>query len=102
LGSSPAQFNLARLYEKKVGFDKNLKLAQYWYEKAAIQSNADAQYYLADFFERTAKPMQALLMYQKSAEQGFSKAQSRLARRRVLKLFVLLICLVWHCASMLL
>ncbi|CAC9620432.1 hypothetical protein [uncultured Gammaproteobacteria bacterium] len=82
LGSSPAQFNLARLYEKKVGFDKNLKLAQYWYEKAAIQSNAEAQYYLADFFERTAKPMQALLMYQKSAEQGFSKAQSRLARRR--------------------
>lgn len=81
LGHSPAQLDLARLYEKDLGVDRDLKLAQYWYEKAAIQSNAQAQYYLADFFERTAKPVQALLMYQKSAEQGFSKAQSRLAQR---------------------
>ena len=81
LGLFSAQLTLAQLYEKALGTDRDLKLAQYWYEKAAIQSNAEAQYYLADFFERTEKPIQALLMYQKSAEQGFSKAQSRLKQK---------------------
>lgn len=81
LGFLQAQLDLAQLYEKDLGVDRNLKLAQYWYEKSAVQSNAEAQYYLADFFERIGKPAQALLMYQKSAEQGFSKAQSRLDQR---------------------
>lgn len=78
LGYPIAQLDLAHLYDA----DKDLKKAQYWYEKAAVQSlNAEAQYYLADFFERTKKPMQALLMYRKSAEQGFSKAQSHLFKK---------------------
>ncbi|SFV85406.1 hypothetical protein MNB_SUP05-SYMBIONT-4-878 [hydrothermal vent metagenome] len=82
LGFLPAQLFLAQLYDKGVGIDKDLKLAQYWYEKAALQSNAEAQYSLADFFERTARPTQALLMYQKSAEQGFEKAQSHLLKNQ--------------------
>lgn len=81
LGFSQAQLGLARLYEKGLGVDRDLKLAQYWYEKSAMQSNAEAQYYLANLFERTEKPVRALLMYQKSAEQGFAKAQSRLQQK---------------------
>jgi TPR repeat protein len=55
-------------------------VAQHWYEVAAVQSNAEAQYYLADLFERQEKFFQALLMYQQSAAQKFTKAQLRLAQ----------------------
>ncbi|WXU00038.1 MAG: Secretory immunoglobulin A-binding protein EsiB [Catillopecten margaritatus gill symbiont] len=78
LGFMPAQLDLARLYDTH----QDLNKAQHWYEKAAIHSkNAEAQYHLANFFERIKKPEQALLMYQKSAIQGFEKAQSYLSKQ---------------------
>ncbi|CAC9635718.1 hypothetical protein [uncultured Gammaproteobacteria bacterium] len=80
LGLAPAQLALGKLYDKGEGVAKDLAAAQHWYEVAAVQSNAEAQYYLADLFERQAKFFQALLMYQQSAAQKFTKAQLRLAQ----------------------
>jgi TPR repeat protein len=80
LGFAPAQLALGKLYDKGEGTAKDLAEAQHWYEAAAVQSNAEAQYYLAVLFERQEKFVQALLMYQQSAEQKFTKAQLRLAK----------------------
>ncbi len=80
LGFVPAQLALGKLYDKGEGVAKDLTEAQHWYEAAAVQSNAEAQYYLALLFERQEKFVQALLMYQQSAEQKFTKAQLRLAK----------------------
>jgi TPR repeat protein len=45
LGLAPAQLALGKLYDKGEGVAKDLVVAQHWYEVAAVQSNAEAQYY---------------------------------------------------------
>ncbi|MDI3503220.1 MAG: uncharacterized protein PWP64_156, partial [Candidatus Cloacimonadota bacterium] len=45
-GNAEAQYILGVCYDIGEGVDKNPKQAVYWYEKAANQGNAEAQYIL--------------------------------------------------------
>ncbi|WP_024792039.1 tetratricopeptide repeat protein [Candidatus Ruthturnera calyptogenae] len=79
LGYRAAQLNLAKLYDVGIGVDRDLTLAQRWYEAAANQFDPEAQFYLADFYEREGDSSKALDYYKKSANQGFVNAQVRLS-----------------------
>ena len=63
-GYVDAQYNLARIYSNGESVDQDLKLASYWFLRAAEQGNRDAQYQLARMFESglgvTVDPMRHL------------------------------------------
>jgi len=50
-GHADSQYNLAIMYEKGIGVDKDEKEAIVWYRKSAVQGNVFAQYNLAVLYE---------------------------------------------------
>lgn len=50
-GHADSQYNLALMYERGIGVDKDEKEAITWYQKAAEQGNSNAQYNLAVLYE---------------------------------------------------
>ncbi len=80
-GNMPAQIMLGALYNKGGAVERNDKIAAVWFEKAANQGNAEAQYQLGNLYENSqlAKDYKlAANWYQKAAQQGSAKAQARL------------------------
>jgi TPR repeat protein len=83
-GNINAQFSLGFAYEKGLGGKKDFKQAVRWYEKAANQGHAEAQYRLAAILEEgrpqvKADVANALSWYEESARNGFKSAKQRLA-----------------------
>jgi len=50
-GNAAAQFNVAVLYEKGLGVERDARVAAHWYLKAAEQGDADAQYSVGVLYE---------------------------------------------------
>jgi TPR repeat protein len=70
-------------YEQGLGLKQDYQQAKTWYEKAAGQGNADAQFYLGSLYASgkvTPAPdyQQAKTWYEKAAGQGQSGAQVNL------------------------
>ena len=65
------------------GISQNYAKALYWYNKAAMQGYAQAQFNLGLYYENgwgtLSDPQQAIKWYKKAAEQGMTKAQVNLA-----------------------
>ncbi|HRH90440.1 MAG TPA: tetratricopeptide repeat protein [Agitococcus sp.] len=79
LGNAQAQLELAELYEAGDGVKKNKELAIYWYEKAADQDHDEAQLALAlHYLEDLEEVPEAIVLLEKSAQQGNAIAQYRL------------------------
>ncbi len=82
-GSIHAQLKLADNYYRGQGFPVDKTAAFYWYEKAALQNNAEAQFRLAQCCangEGTEKSdADAFYWYEKSAENGYIDALNNLA-----------------------
>ena len=71
---------LAELY-KDIKSKRNLQLALKWYEKAAQQGYAPAQFKLAQMYEDKGTESDfklALKWYEKAAKQGYKQAQNML------------------------
>lgn len=85
-GDATAQNNIAVLYEEGLGVAKNEAEAFQWYEKAAKQGLAEAQF-MAGLYHaegRGGLPQnyrQAFVWYQKAAKKGHAEAQNNLAMR---------------------
>jgi uncharacterized protein len=80
-GNVPAQIMLGALYNKGGAVEPNDKMAAVWFEKAANQGNAEAQYQLGNLYENSQLSKDyktAANWYQKAAQQGSAKAQARL------------------------
>ena len=80
-GNVPAQIMLGALYNKGGAVERNDKIAAVWFEKAANQGNAEAQYQLGNLYENSQLPKDyglAASWYHKAAQQGSAKAQARL------------------------
>jgi TPR repeat protein len=80
-GNVPAQIMLGALYNKGGAVPRNDKIAATWFEKAANQGNAEAQYQLGNLYENSQLPKDykaAANWYHKAAQQGSAKAQARL------------------------
>jgi|GEM_PF-683324 len=80
-GNVPAQIMLGALYSKGGAVPRDDKMAAAWFEKAANQGNAEAQYQLGNLYENSQLPKDykaAANWYLKSAQQGSAKAQARL------------------------
>ena len=73
-GHADSQFNLALMYERGIGVDKDEKHALAWYGKSAAQGNADAQFNLGVLYEngRGSKIdyAKANAWYRKASAQG--------------------------------
>ena len=81
-GDKDAQFYVATCYRQGNGVEANQEKAIYWFEKAAMQDHADAQYYLAGYyFEEKTDDGNAcgLLLLSRSAELGNIYAQKDLS-----------------------
>lgn len=78
-----AQNDLAGMYFKGIGIQKNEKEAYFWYEKSAKNNFAEAQYNLANIYSDGSLIKQnnekALELYTKVAKKGVPKAQNNLA-----------------------
>ncbi|QXO72612.1 tetratricopeptide repeat protein [Morganella morganii] len=76
------QLQIGLLYEEGIGFPQNSVFARYWFEKAAEQNNADALFYLGEFYMDgygVAKDVKrGYQLYQKAAELGSSHAMNNL------------------------
>ena len=80
-GNMSAQIMLGALYNKGGAVERNDKMAASWFEKAANQGNAEAQYQLGHLYENSQLPKDYKLAanwYHKAAQQGSVKAQARL------------------------
>ncbi len=80
-GNMSAQIMLGALYNKGGAVELNDKMAANWFEKAANQGNAEAQFQLGNLYENSQLPKDyrlAASWYQKAAQQGSAKAQARL------------------------
>jgi TPR repeat protein len=80
-GNVSAQIMLGALYNKGGAVERNDKMAAVWFEKAANQGNAEAQYQLGNLYENSQLSKDyktAANWYQKAAQQGSAKAQARL------------------------
>jgi TPR repeat protein len=80
-GNVSAQIMLGALYNKGGAVERNDKMAAAWFEKAANQGNAEAQYQLGNLHENSqlSKDYKAAAnWYHKAAQQGSAKAQARL------------------------
>lgn len=51
-GHADSQFNLALMYERGIGIEKNEKEAVVWYDKSASQGNSAAQFNLGVLYEQ--------------------------------------------------
>jgi TPR repeat protein len=80
-GNMSAQIMLGALYNKGGAIPHDDKMAAVWFEKAANQGNAEAQYQLGNLYENSQLPRDykvAANWYQKAAQSGSAKAQARL------------------------
>jgi len=80
-GDMSAQIMLGALYNKGGAVARDDKMAAAWFEKAANQGNAEAQYQLGNLYENsqlTKDYKTAADWYHKAAQQGSAKAQARL------------------------
>ena len=83
-GDQYAQYNVAMMYENGQGLKANKSEAIYWYEKAAKQENAAAQYNLAKLYHTSATTdehayKKAKYWYEKASENGMMQAYNNLA-----------------------
>jgi len=76
------QLQIGLLYEGGIGFPQNSVFARYWFEKAAEQNNADALFYLGEFYMDGTGVLQDVKkgkeLYQKAAELGSLHAMNNL------------------------
>jgi TPR repeat protein len=82
-GDALAQFNLALLYHYGLGVERDMELAIEWYEKAAQQSQPDAQVAIGDLFMAglwggAPDPEEAAAWYRLAAKQGHAEAKKKL------------------------
>lgn len=80
-GNISAQIMLGALYNKGGAVPQDDRKAAEWFEKAANQGNAEAQYQLGYLHENSRLPRNykvAADWYHKAAQQGSAKAQARL------------------------
>jgi len=80
-GDISAQIMLGALYNKGGAVTRDDKIAAIWFEKAAGQGNAEAQYQLGYLNENGQLPKNfdvAAGWYDKAAQRGSAKAQARL------------------------
>jgi uncharacterized protein len=81
-GDAKAQYELANIYAKGEGVEKDLKKAVYWYEKAAEQGHSYAQYNLGLMYYKglgVEKDFNTTrYWYEKAAAQGDEDAQRNL------------------------
>ncbi len=74
-GDADAQFNLAQAYKLGRGVPLDLKLAQSWYEKAAIRGHEQAQANLGLILFQNGDRKGAMPWIQKAADHGEPRAQ---------------------------
>lgn len=83
VGDVAAQYNLAYMYARGLGVNKDYDQAFTWFYAAAKQGDAEAQYHLAGLYEQGLGVKQnyqrAISWYQKSALQDYQPAQISLA-----------------------
>lgn len=86
-GDARAQYDLAKVYYSDLVKDGayNEKQALYWFEKAAEQGFADAQYWYGHCLKcgvgiRFSNKRSAVVWFEKAAEQGHTAAQKELYR----------------------
>jgi len=78
-----AQYNVGFIYANGLGVEKNLMLAQQWYEKAAKQGNGAAQYNLAQLYQEEGQKdahayEKAKYWYEKAIEAEIKDAYTNL------------------------
>lgn len=80
LGDPRAQYAMGAMYSvgDGLGIKEDQELARKWFELAAAQKNADAQYQLAFYFEKDS--FKKLSLYRLSAAQGNATAMFRLGQ----------------------
>lgn len=84
-GDVRAQCSLGRMYFTAAGVKQDFKESAYWYEMAAKQGNASAQYDLGFmlYYQSTGVPqdfMKASYWFRKAADQGYADAQEQLGK----------------------
>lgn len=83
VGDVTAQYNLAYMYARGLGVNKDYDQAFIWFYAAAKRGDAEAQYHLAGLYEQglgvNQNYQRAISWYQKSALQGYQPAQISLA-----------------------
>ncbi len=82
-GDAKAQYNVALMYARGEGAQPDMKKATVWYEKAAKQGLASAQYNLAQLYHSLGDKEdhayeKAKYWYEKAAEQGIMQAYNNL------------------------
>lgn len=79
------QLQIGLLYEEGIGFPQNSVFARYWFEKAAEQNNADAQFYLGSYYIDgngvDKNESKGLELYQQAAFHGSGDAMNNLGLR---------------------
>ena len=71
-----AQLNLGAAYDNALGVERNIEQALHWYQLAAEQGLAEAQFNLAHLLvEEEISTVAAAEWMQKAAEQGMADAQ---------------------------
>lgn len=81
-GQAPAQYRIARLYEKGAGVPKDAQRARAWYARAADQGNVRSMHNLAVLYANgsigAADYAAATSWFRKAAERGLSDSQYNL------------------------
>ncbi|GHE77909.1 hypothetical protein GCM10019059_41060 [Camelimonas fluminis] len=81
-GQAPAQYRIARLYEKGAGVPKDARRARSWYARAADQGNVRAMHNLAVMYADgslgPADYKTAATWFRKAAERGLADSQYNL------------------------
>ncbi|MDK4554752.1 tetratricopeptide repeat protein [Kingella kingae] len=80
-GDATAQHNLAVLYQDGLGTKADIAQALMWYEKAAAQGNAEAQFMAGLLHSDQQQYERAVYWYTLAAKQGHVEAQNNLAAR---------------------
>jgi TPR repeat protein len=83
-GDAKAQFNVGLMYANGQGGQKDIRKAMSWYEKAAQQDLASAQYNLATLYQAAGELdphayKKAAYWYEKAANNGVKQAFNNLA-----------------------
>ena len=77
-GNAEAQYNLAVMYHRGEGVERDYSMAKQWYKKSAEQGNAMAQYNLAVMYQRgegdSKDEVMARYWFKKSCESGYQEA----------------------------
>ncbi|MEJ2669066.1 MAG: ankyrin repeat domain-containing protein, partial [Gammaproteobacteria bacterium] len=81
-GNADAQYQVAKLYAAGLGVDRSDRAARRWYEQAAEQQHAAAQYNLA-LLVAPSESARAQQLFQASAESGYGPALSHLHQQEL-------------------